>query len=106
MGFLRKFFGAAKPAPPCEIHPDARDLIRLGDVEWWNSLSLDDCILLEKEDNVFRFAAAQKYHEEDGLTVIDAVKKVRLKFAAYYWNLKTGSKKNSSSMPPMQRFHM
>lgn len=88
MGLFGKLFGAAKPAPPCEIHPDDRDLIRPGDVEWWNSLSLDDCILLEKEDNVFRFAAAQKYHEKDGLTVVDAVKKVRLQFATYYLNLK------------------
>ena len=77
MGLLGKLFGTAKPAPPCEIHPDDRDLVRPADVEWWNSLSLDDCLLLEKEDNVFRFAAFQKFHVQDGLSVDDAGKKVR-----------------------------
>lgn len=89
MGFFGKLFGTAKSAPSCEIHPDDRDLVRPGDVEWWNSLSFDDCLLLEKEDNVFRFAAFQKFHEQDGLSVDDAGKKVRLQFPTFYWNLKS-----------------
>lgn len=89
MGLFGKIFGTVKPAPPCEIHPDDRDLVRPEDVEWWNSLSLDDCLLMEKNDNVYRLAAFQKFREQDGLSVDDAGKKVRLQFPTFYWSLKS-----------------
>lgn len=52
-----------------------------------NSLSLNDCQALEKEDNVFRLAAFQKFIETDRLPDAEAGRKVRLSFPAFYWRL-------------------
>ena len=87
MGLFSKLFGSKQPAPPCVIHSDDRALVRPEDVAWWNSLSLDDCQGLEKEDNVFRLAAFQKFIETDRLPDAEAGKKVRLSFPTFYWKL-------------------
>ncbi len=87
MGLLGKLFASTQPAPPCDVHPDDQDLVRTEDVDWWNGLSLDDCKSLEEEDNVFRFAAWKTFIERDGLSDLEAGKKVRLTFPTYYWKL-------------------
>lgn len=87
MGLFSKLFGAKEPAPPCAIHADDRALVKPEDVAWWNSLSLSDCQALEKEDNVFRLAAFQKFIETDRLPDAEAGKKVRLSFPTFYWQL-------------------
>lgn len=87
MGIFSKLFRTKQPAPPCEIHPDDQDLIRPEDVEWWNSLSLDDLRAFEVEDEAFRFAAWQKFVEKDGLSDVDARKKVLLTFPGYYYRV-------------------
>jgi len=87
MGLFRKLFGAKQPAPPCTIHPHDQDLVKPEDVAWWNELSFDDCQAIEKEDNVFRFAAFKKFIEIDGLSDAEAGKKVRLAFPIFYWKL-------------------
>jgi len=87
MGLFNKLFGSREPAPPYAIHADDRALVKPGDIAWWNSLSLNDCQALEKEDNVFRLAAFQKFIETDRLPDAEAGKKVRLSFPTFYWRL-------------------
>lgn len=86
MGLFSKLFGSKQPAPPCANHADDGALRRPDDIEWWNSLSLDDCQALEKEDNVF-FAAFVSFIETDRLSDAEAGKKVRLSFPDFYWKL-------------------
>lgn len=87
MGIFSKFFRPKQPAPSCEIHSDDRDLVRPEDIEWWNSLSLDDCKAFAAEDKAFRFAAWRKFVETDGLSDADAGTKVRVSFPGYYYKL-------------------
>ena len=87
MGLFSKLFRARQSAAPCAIHADDRDLVRAEDIDWWNGLSLDDCTVLEQEDNVFRFASWRKFVETDGLSDTEAGKKVRLSFPTFYWIL-------------------
>lgn len=87
MGLFGKLFGSKQPAPPCAIHPDDRAFVRTEDQEWWNSLSLEDCKALEEQDNVFRVAALIHFMEDDRLPEEEAVKKLRLQFAFFYWTL-------------------
>jgi hypothetical protein len=87
MGIFSNFFPPKQPAPPCEIHPDDKDLVRPEDIEWWNSLSLDDCKAFGVEDEVFRVAAWRKFVETDGLSDADAGRKVCVSFPGYYYKL-------------------
>lgn len=87
MSLLNKLFGPREPAPPCAIHVDDKALVKPEDVAWWNSMSLNDCQALQKEDNVFRLAAFQKFIETDHLPEAEAAKKVRLSFPTFYWKL-------------------
>ncbi len=87
MGIFGKIFGSKQPAPPCAIHPSDKSLVRNEDVVWWDSLSLDDCMAFEQQDNVAIVAAIQHFIEEDGLTEEDAARKVRTNFPFYYWSL-------------------
>lgn len=76
---------ASSSAPA--IHPDDRDLICSEDMQWVESLSLDDYEALEKEDYLLRVSVFQKLIKSDGLTDSDARKKIRLEFPTYYWTL-------------------
>ncbi len=87
MGFFAKLFGPKQPAPTCEIHPEDKALVRTEDDEWWASLSLADCKLFEKTDNVFLVGALQKFIQNDGLSEEEAAEKVRRQFPFYYWTL-------------------
>jgi hypothetical protein len=82
MKLLRKLFG--KSAPPCQIHHHDQDLVIKEDIEWWSSLSIQDCQLLEQEDNHFKFAAFIKNMEMDGLSSDESARKVRLSLPYYY----------------------
>ena len=87
MGLFGKLFGSKQPAPPCAIHPSDESLVRKEDIEWWDSLSIDDCKAFEQQDNVTKVAAIQKFMEEDGLSEEEAARKVRSNFPFYYWSL-------------------
>ena len=87
MGLFSKFFGRHQPAPPCAIHPDDSDLVSSEDIEWYNTLSFQDCQALEREDTVFRMGALVKFTKTDGLSDEEALKKVRLTFPSYYLKL-------------------
>lgn len=87
MGLFGKLFGTRQPAPECAIHDDDRDLVRPEDIDWWNSLSLADCEALEKEDNVFRLAAFQRFLASDGLSDGEPGKRVRVSFPTLYSRL-------------------
>jgi len=76
------------------IHPDDRDLVRSEDIEWWNSLSFQDCQTLEQEDNYFRLVAITKLTRTDGLSDGEALEKVRLLFPYYYARLETREDEN------------
>jgi len=84
MGLFDTLFGSRKPAPLFEIHERDRDLVRQSDIDWWDTLTLKDCIALEKQDDVFKLAAFTKYMKEDGLDGAAAAKKLRLRFLYYY----------------------
>jgi len=87
MGLFGKLFGSKQPAPPCAIHPSDESLVRKEDVDWWDSMTIDDCKSFEQQDNVTKVAAIQKFMEEDGLSEEEAAKKVRTNFPFYYWSL-------------------
>ena len=87
MGLFNKFFGTKQPAPPCTIHPEDKDLVCNEDVDWWNSLSIDDCEAFEQQDNVAIVAVLQNFMEKDGLSEEDASKKIRTNFPYYYLSL-------------------
>ena len=84
MGILGKIFGTRQPAPPFEIHPDDQDLVTPEDIIWWNTLTVNDVVQLVETDNVFRYAAWKKFMARDGLSNLDAGKKVRLHWPTYY----------------------
>ena len=87
MRFLKKLFGARKPAPIMPIHPDDKELVTKHDVKWWKSLSLDDCKNFEKLDSITQTALPMKLVEEDGLSDEEAARRVRKSNVFYYETL-------------------
>lgn len=86
MGLFSKLFGSKVPAPQIQIHPEDANLVKKDDFRWWETLSLDDCIGFEKQDNLFRAAALRDYIENLGLSEQEACKKLRKSFLFYYGN--------------------
>lgn len=70
MGIFDKIFGAKEPAPNVPIHPDDLVLVKNSDLRWWDSLSLDNVISYEKQDNKFREIALRNFVEKEGLSLI------------------------------------
>lgn len=87
MGFLKKLFGTRQPAPNLPIHPDDKELVTQYDIQWWESLTLDDCAAFEKQDQVAQFAMYLKLTKEDGLSENEAGKRVRKNHIFYYGTL-------------------
>jgi len=87
MGLLKKLFGTRQPAPNLPIHPDDKELVTDYDIEWWESLTLDDCVAFEKQDQVAQFALYLKLTKEDGLSKDKASKHVRKNHIFYYGTL-------------------
>jgi hypothetical protein len=87
MGLLKKLFGSSQPAPNLPIHPNDKELVTNYDIQWWKSLTLDDCISFEKQDQVAQFALYLKLTKEDGLSEDEAVKRVRKIHVFYYGTL-------------------
>lgn len=87
MGLFNKLFGQKVPAPKVQIHPDDANLIKQADLQWWDSLSLDNVKSFEEQDNLFRVVALRNYIENEGLTNEDAAKKVRKSFIFFYSTL-------------------
>lgn len=87
MGFFKKIFGLCQPAPQLPIHPDDKKLVTEYDLEWWSSLTLDDCKSLERQDNVARLALYIKLREQDGLSEEEAARRVRKAHLFYYDSL-------------------
>jgi hypothetical protein len=77
MGFLKKLFRTSQPAPSLPIHPDDRELVTEYDIQWWESLTIDDLKLFELEDNTARLALFMKLTKEDGLSKEQAARRVR-----------------------------
>jgi hypothetical protein len=89
MGFLKKLFGASQPAPNyLPIHPEDKELVKEDDIRWWESLTLDDCKLLEQQDMVAQYALFIKLVEEDGFSKEEAAKRLRKSHIFYYGTLK------------------
>jgi hypothetical protein len=88
MGFLKKLFGTSQPAPNLPIHPENKELVKDDDIRWWESLTLDDCKLLEQQDMVAQYALFMKLVEEDGFSKEEAAKRVRKSHIFYYGTLK------------------
>ncbi|MBS3953519.1 MAG: hypothetical protein KGZ88_11260 [Methylomicrobium sp.] len=84
MRIFDKIFGAKEPAPNFPIHPDDLGLVKNSDLKWWDSLSLNNVISYEKQDNIFRVVALRNFVENEGLSVEQASKKVRKSFIFYY----------------------
>ena len=99
MAIFGKLFGSKKPAPPCEIHDEDRDLVRDDDVSWWNTLSFDDCGALERQDNITKLAAFKTFCERDGLTQDEAARRVRLSFPVYYSRAQSRSNERHELSP-------
>src|SRR4030042_2234858 len=87
MGFLKKVFGKSQPAPNLPIHPDDKELITEYDIQWWQSLTLDDCKAFEQQDNVAQLALFMKLVKEDGLSKEAAAGQVRKSNLSYYGTL-------------------
>ena len=87
MGFLKKLFGTSQPAPNLPIHHDDKQLITEYDIQWWKSLTLDDCKRMEEEDNVAQFALYMKLVEKDNLSKDEAARQVRKSNLFYYGKL-------------------
>lgn len=87
MGIFDKIFGAKEPAPNVPIHPDDLVLVKNSDLKWWDSLSLDNVISYEKQDNKFREIALRNFVENEGLSIEQAARKVRKSFIFYYGTL-------------------
>ena len=86
MGFLKKLFGTSQPAPNLPIHPDDKELVTEYDIKWWESLTLDDCKLMEQEDNVAQLALFMKL-KEDSLAEEEAGRQARKSSLMYYGTL-------------------
>jgi hypothetical protein len=81
---LKKLFGRGEPAPELQIHPDDLDLVSEADRQWWSTLTLKDCQVMEEQDNIFKVASLNYYMEEEGMGEEDAARRVRQSFASYY----------------------
>ncbi|MEE9615185.1 MAG: hypothetical protein V3W31_09625 [Thermodesulfobacteriota bacterium] len=86
MGFLKKLFGTSQAAPNLPIHLDDNELVAEYDIQWWESLTLDDCKTLEQQDNVAQLALFIKLRE-DGLSEDEAARQVRKSHLFYYGTL-------------------
>jgi len=86
MGILNKLFGTKQPAPDLPIHPDDKKFVTEYDIQWWNSLTLDDCKAFEQQDQTAQLALYIKL-KEDGLSEKDAAKQVRKSHLFYYASL-------------------
>ena len=87
MGFVKKLFGTSQNAPTLPIHPDDEELVTDYDVQWWKSLTLDDCKAFEKHDQVAQYALYLKLVEKDGLSTDEASRRVRKTHIFYYGTL-------------------
>ena len=87
MRLFGKLFETRRQAAPCAIHTDDRDLVRPEDMEWWNSLSVKECLGFDRDDNATRLAAFRKLIESDRLSDVAASEQVRLALPTYYRNL-------------------
>jgi hypothetical protein len=87
MGFLKKLFAKGQPAPKLPVHPDDKELITEYDIQWWESLTLDDLKAFEQQDHVAQFALYIKLVKEDGLSSEEAVRQVRKIHPFYYATL-------------------
>jgi hypothetical protein len=87
MGFLKKVLGKSQPAPNLPIHPDDKELITEYDIQWWQSLTLEDCKAFEQQDNVAQFALFMKLVKEDGLSEEQAARQARKSHLFYYGTL-------------------
>jgi len=87
MRLFGKLFGTPRAPAPCAIHTDDRDLVRPEDMEWWNSLSVNECRGFDRDDNATRLAAFRKLVESDGMADVAAGEQVRLALPVYYRNL-------------------
>lgn len=87
MGLFSKIFGSKEPAPPVQIHPKDANLVKEEDIRWWKTLTLDDCKEFETQDNIFRVVAIRDFVENQGLSEIEAVEKVKKCFFYYYGNI-------------------
>jgi hypothetical protein len=88
MGLLKKLFSKSQPAPKLPVHPKDEKLITDYDIQWWNSLTLNDCKTFEESDSVSQFALYLKLTKEDGMSETEAARQVRKSHIFYYGTLK------------------
>ncbi|MBI4844013.1 MAG: hypothetical protein HY809_06795 [Nitrospirae bacterium] len=88
MGLLKWLFQSGTPAPKLQVHPDDEDLITEDDIQWWESLTLSDCKVMEEQDHVAQYALFMKLTNEDGLSEEEAIRRVRKTHLYYYGTLK------------------
>lgn len=88
MGLFKRLFNSGSPAPKLPVHPDDEDLISEDDIQWWESLTLEDCKAMEEQDHVAQLALFMKLTKENGFSEEDAMRQVRKTHLFYYGTLK------------------
>ena len=92
MAFFKRFFGHSEPAPKLPVHPDDQNLVSVADNDWWRTLTLKDCQVMEEQDNATKVAALMDGMENKGLSEEEAVHRIQKLFPRYYGNLEDRDK--------------
>lgn len=92
MAFLKRLFGHSEPAPILPVHPNDQNLVSDSDTDWWRTLTLKDCQVMEGQDNVTKVASIKYGMEEEGLSEEEVVLRVQKNFPRYYGNLEDRDK--------------
>ena len=92
MAFFKRLFGRSEPAPKLPVHTDDQNLVSVADNDWWRTLALKDCQVMEEQDNATKVVALMDGMENKRLSEEEAVRRTQKLFPRYYGNLEDRDK--------------